>query len=216
MTHASTDGIGLSGDRVLGPDGEIDPGFAGIDPDLKWLIAQDFLMPGQDLTAVQRRAADLLAELLQPERVDDVLGLGRGTVRRWSDDKSFRLATENSRRRLQSRVDDPVYEAALKPIQHHAAYLEALGRKKVEIAEAVGCHRSTLHNWGCDPVYRRLVERLSHEIRAERDREYRRRRAEEVRLAHEAIAKGLRNKKVLDAAKLGLAVVRLYELEMRR
>jgi uncharacterized protein YjcR len=88
--------------------------------------------------------------------------------------------------------------------------------KTVEIAEAVGCHRSTLHNWRRDPAYRRLVERFSQQIQAERQAEYRRQRAEENRLAHEAIAKGLRNKKVAEAAKLGLAVVRLNELEMRR
>jgi uncharacterized protein YjcR len=86
----------------------------------------------------------------------------------------------------------------------------------VEIAEAIGCHRSTLHNWRRDPVYRRLVERFSQQIQAERQAEYRRQRAEENRLAHEAIAKGLRNKKVAEAAKLGLNVVRLYELEVRR
>jgi hypothetical protein len=115
---------------------------------LKWLIGQNFLSSWERLTAVQTQAAGLLAELLQPERVDDVLGLARGTVRRWSDDKAFKAETKESRRRLQGRVDDPVYEAALKPIQHHAAHLEALGMKKVEIAEALGCHRSTLHNWG--------------------------------------------------------------------
>src|SRR5215204_6887799 len=107
MPHESTDGTGLSKVSASGPDGEIDPGFAGVDPDLKWLIGQDFLARGEDLTEDQKQAAELLAELLQPERVDVVLGLARGTVRRWSDDDSFRVATQYSRRRIQNHVDDP-------------------------------------------------------------------------------------------------------------
>jgi hypothetical protein len=216
MPHDGTTGSEPPEDRALGPDGEIDPSFTGVDPDMKWLIGQDFLTSWEKLTAVQRQAAGLLAELLQPERVDDVLRLARGTVRGWSDDKAFKAETKISRRRLQDRVDDPVHEAALKPIQHHAAHLDALGMKKVEIAEALGCHRSTLHNWGCDPVYRRLVERISHEIQAERDREYRRQHDAELGLAHEVIVKVLRSSKSIEAAKLALSLVRLYEIDMKR
>lgn len=191
-----------------------DPGFVGIDPDLDWLLRRDHRSSDEKLTPVQKLAAELLAEVLQPERVDAMLDLAMGTVRRWSKDEGFRERTVMFRRHLNGAVGEPVYEAALKPAQRRAAFMEARGAKKVEIAKALRRHRSTLDNWGHDPVYRRLRDRYARQLQVERaqadecrsDAE----RAEELRLAHEAIGKGLRNPDFDAAGKLGVAVMKLY------
>ena len=179
-------------DDAAGLDGESDRPRVGIDPDMAWLLTPMPPSDGDGLTPMQERAAELLAEIDQPERVDTVLGLDKGMVRRWSaESKVFREAALRHRRAVKPRVDRPHYEAALNPKQNQAAAMQAEGKNKTEIANALEIHRSTLHNWEKDPAYRGLVRRLAEDFAADRQAEIRHRRVDELVLAHRAIERGL-------------------------
>ena len=204
----------LDVDDASGPDGETDRPHVGIDPDMAWLLAPT--PPSNRLTPMQERAAELLAEIDQPERVDTALGIARGMVRRWSESKVFREAALRHRRAVKPRVDRSHYESALNPKQNQAALMQAEGKTKTEIASALEIHRSTLHNWEGDPAYRGLVRRLAEDFAADRQAEIRHRRVEEVVLAHRAIERGLRDADPQAAAKLGVTFLRLYEVEVER
>ena len=202
-------------DDAVGLDGEIARPRVGIDPEMAWLLAP--MPPSNRLTPTQERAAELLAEIDQPERVDTVLGLAKGMVRRWSaESKVFREAALRRRRAVKPRVDRLPYESALSPKQNQAALMQAEGKNKTEIASALEIHRSTLHNWEGDPAYRGLVRRLAEDFAADRQAEICHRRVDEVVLAHRAIERGLRDADPQAAAKLGVTILRLYEVEVER
>jgi len=52
--------------------------------------------------------------------------------------------------------------------QRRATALIAEGSKLTDAAEALGVHRSTVHNWARDPVFKRYVEQLQRQESAER------------------------------------------------
>lgn len=202
----------LDADDEIDLDGKIDRPRVGIDPDMAWLLTPTPPSDGDDLAPLQVRAAELLAEMDQPERIDAVLDLDQGTVRRWSaESEAFRNAAIRRRRGLKPRVDRPHYEAALTPIQCQAALMQAEGKSKTEIAKALEVHRSTIHNWQKDPAYRGLVRQLLADFTADRQAEISHRRVEQLVLAHRAIERGLSADDDLAAAKLGVTVVKLLE-----
>jgi DNA-binding MarR family transcriptional regulator len=199
-------------DDEIGLDGRIDRPRVGIDPDMAWLLTPTPPSDGDDLTSLQELAAALLAEMEQPERVDAVLDLDQGTVRRWSaESETFRRAALRRRRAMKPQVDRPHYEAALSPIQRQAALMQAEGKSKTKIADALEIHRSTIHNWEKDPAYRGFVRRLVDDFTADRRAEINHLRAAQLVLANRAIERGLGADDVQAAAKLGVSVVKLYE-----
>ena len=86
----------------------------------------------------------------------------------------------------------------------------------IGIANALGLHRSTLYIWEKDPAYRGLARRLAEEFVAASQAEIRHRRVDELVLAHRAIERGLRDADPQAAAKLGVNVLRLHEVEIER
>jgi DNA-binding CsgD family transcriptional regulator len=191
---------------------KIDRPRVGIDPDMAWLLTPRPPSDSDDLASLQERAAELLAEMEQPERVDAVLGLDQGTVRRWSaESEAFRNAALRRRRALKPQVDRPHYEAVLNPIQCQAALMQAEGKSKTKIADALEIHRSTLNNWWKDPAYRGLVGRLVNDFTADRQAEISHLRMSQLVLANRAIERGLSADDAQAAAKLAVAVVKLYD-----
>jgi hypothetical protein len=112
----------------------------------------------------QEVAAEQLASLLDPARVDLVLGLLPGTTKRWFDgNESFRNEVLMKHQWLAHKREPEIdYARALQPKQILAATLLAEGTKtQDEVAQEVGVTARTIRNWNCDPAFRMYVNQVA-------------------------------------------------------
>jgi hypothetical protein len=120
----------------------------------------------RDIAPEKRQAAKLIAEAIDPSRIERMMRLPRGQLAAWwEDDEGFQRAAKASyweRRDQDARVID--YGQGLKPKQLEAATLYFVeGRQQIEVAKIVGVTDRTIRTWLKDAVFVRYGRQLARE-----------------------------------------------------
>ncbi len=125
------------------------------------------------VTKEQKRAAELLAKILDSEAVDKICDLPAGQVRTWfHEDERFRSKVIESRASYETSKD-PVSDlsAALSERQRRAAEMLATGRRTtVEVPRELEITDRTIRNWKKTPTFQIHLQALRDGEAWRRDR----------------------------------------------
>ena len=148
---------------------------------------------GSDLTATQKKAAHLVARILDPHQVDGILDLAAGSVDGWMGEKKFAAQVADERRLFEMYGAPSVdFGRALTPKQRAAARALTIDRQTQSAAAATaGVDPRSVRNWLLQPAFVSYQDQLRKEHEGQENMEWRKGRVAFERRLREGESKAL-------------------------